>query len=314
MKIVAVIVTYNRLSLLKKCLNSVIEQKRKPDEIIVINNGSTDETERWLFEQPVFLHTQQNSGGAGGFSTGLKLAYQHGADWIWLMDDDTIPNVDALEYMEQTLESLGPNQHKVGFLSSLVYWTDGNLHEMNRTYHLTDQSKLAKFTLPNQPDLPIIQFGTFVSMLISARVVEKLGLPIKEFFIWNDDVEYSKRIVNSGLAGLLVKKSVVMHETPINNMSSVFNDSHVHLWKYRYGLRNEMFTKRLHEGELRFWITWLHRMFILPIRILINRKDNRWAFNKVIWKTSLEAVFFRPEIEKANDQQGNNRQVVGTTS
>jgi rhamnopyranosyl-N-acetylglucosaminyl-diphospho-decaprenol beta-1,3/1,4-galactofuranosyltransferase len=297
MKIIAVIVTYNRLGLLKKCVQAINRQTTKPDDIIVINNGSTDYTAEWLAAQPFTSHHLENGGGAGGFSYGVRMAYNAGADWIWLMDDDTIPEPDALDELLTKLEELKPESHKVGFLSSSVLWTDGNTHEMNRTYLLKDKKKLARLSLTDTANLPFIQFGTFVSMLVSSKAVEKIGLPIKEFFIWSDDIEYSKRMIKNGLAGLAVHKSVAIHETPINHISSVFKDTHHHLWKYKYGLRNELFTKRLHDGELQFWITWIHRMFILPFRILINRKSHRWPFMKIVWKTSLDALAFRPAIE-----------------
>jgi rhamnopyranosyl-N-acetylglucosaminyl-diphospho-decaprenol beta-1,3/1,4-galactofuranosyltransferase len=62
MKIIAVIVPFSRLSLLKKCISTVTQQSRKPDEIIVINNGSTDGTESWLSQQPLTYYTQENLG------------------------------------------------------------------------------------------------------------------------------------------------------------------------------------------------------------------------------------------------------------
>lgn len=297
MKIITVIVTYNRLELLKKCIYAVNDQTRKPDEIIVINNGSTDQTKEWLDSQPLISFHRENKGGAGGFSFGLHAAYGRGADWIWVMDDDTIAQKDTLERLTHKLDELKPELDKVGFLSSSVLWTDGKTHEMNRTYLLKDKKKLAGLELTSTGST-FIQFGTFVSMLVSAKAVERVGLPIKEFFIWSDDVEYSKRMIKNGLAGLAVEDSVAVHETPINHISSVFKDTHLHLWKYKYGLRNELYTKRLHDGELQFWITWIHRMFILPLRIIIARKSHRWSFAKVVWKTSLDALFFCPEIEK----------------
>ncbi|QPH39006.1 glycosyltransferase family 2 protein [Pedobacter endophyticus] len=297
MKVVAIIVTFNRLPLLKKCIKQVKAQTRRPDLIIVINNGSTDDTASWLNDQDVIAYHSDNVGGAGGFSFGIAKAYSHGADWIWLMDDDTIPNNHTLESLLAALHNLEEHQKHVGFLSSKILWTDNNIHEMNRTYRLSDQKKLSRLSLPAQPLQPLIQFGTFVSMLLSARAVEQVGLPLKEYFIWNDDVEYSKRIINSGLAGIAVEDSIATHETPINHISSVFKDTHQHLWKYEYGLRNELFTKRMHGGELQFWITWVHRMFIMPFRIIVNRKTHRWPFIKTIWNTSLRAVKFKPAID-----------------
>lgn len=300
MKITAVIVTYNRLELLKSCLQSVREQSRKPDEIIVINNGSTDKTQDWLSTQNVTTYTKENNGGAGGFSYGIKTAYNNGTDWIWLMDDDVIPERDALQQLVKTLKDLGDQQENVGFLASKVLWTDNSVHEMNKTYLLEDQKKLGKLAFPTGTKLPFVQFSTFVSMLLSAKAVAKVGLPIKEYFIWCDDIEYSKRMVANGLAGLLVENSVVIHKSPTNNPSNVFYDPKSSIWKFNHGFRNEMYTKRLHEGEFIFWATWVNRMLLLPLRIALTRKNDRWPFIKMVWKTTWNSTFFRPAIEKAD--------------
>ena len=91
MKIIAVVVTYNRLPLLQKNIDCLRQQKPLT-AIMVVNNGSTDGTAEWLHEQPgLTVVTQANVGGSGGFYTGIDLAYKEGADWIWCMDDDVFP-------------------------------------------------------------------------------------------------------------------------------------------------------------------------------------------------------------------------------
>ena len=99
-KIAAVVVTYNRLNVLQECTNSLRNQTHKVDEIIVVNNSTTDGTLDWLNSQKdLTVITQENSGGAGGFHTGIKAAYENGYDWIWCMDDDTEPEMTALEQL-----------------------------------------------------------------------------------------------------------------------------------------------------------------------------------------------------------------------
>lgn len=184
MNTIAIIVTFNRLRLLKECLAAVKSQTRPPDQIIVINNGSTDGTAEWLaLQEELITYSQPNSGGAGGFSRGIAEAYLLDADWIWVMDDDTIPKTNALEELMSPLFNPDIETATVGFLSSKVLWIDGNMHQLNQTYHLTDPRKLEKLSFKDRGLLPLIQFGTFVSMLLSAKAVERVGLPIKEFFI-----------------------------------------------------------------------------------------------------------------------------------
>ena len=85
MKIIAVVVTHNRIGLLKKSIGAL--RRNKPlDEIIVVENGCTDGTYEWLEAQKdlVVIH-QDNAGGSRGFHTGIKSAHERGAAWIWCM-------------------------------------------------------------------------------------------------------------------------------------------------------------------------------------------------------------------------------------
>ena len=82
MKIIAVVVTYNRLELLKRTVGC-LQQNKPVSSIVVVNNGSTDGTADWLEAQPeLVVISQANVGGSGGFFAGMQYAYQAGADWI----------------------------------------------------------------------------------------------------------------------------------------------------------------------------------------------------------------------------------------
>ena len=96
-RIVAVVVTYNRLALLTGLIER-LRQVPECDEILVVDNASTDGTGEWLAAQSdVVGHTlPTNTGGAGGFHEGLRLAMERGADLAWLMDDDGKPEVATL--------------------------------------------------------------------------------------------------------------------------------------------------------------------------------------------------------------------------
>lgn len=104
MKIIAVVVTYNRLELLKRNIGC-LRQNQPLSSIVVVNNGSTDGTAGWLSgQQGLTVITQENVGGSGGFYTGMQYAYREGADWIWCMDDDVFPRPDCLEHLLEYAE------------------------------------------------------------------------------------------------------------------------------------------------------------------------------------------------------------------
>ena len=293
MKIVAVINTHNRLALLQECIRKVKNQSYPVDKLIVINNGSTDGTEEWLTAQTdIITFTQPNHGGAFGFHRGIEEAYKLAPDWIWIMDDDTIPEENALEALVQKLQQQGLHRNEFGFLSSNVIWIDQSMHNKNR---LPFEEK--PYALNGTPinNLHLVPSGTFVSLLVSQKAVEKVGLPIKEFFIWYDDVEFTERIVRHGFKGGFVKDSIVLHKTADNLNNNVFSDDiHAH-WKYFYGFRNGLYLRKLRKGSGSYYRNVLKHLFAWPFLIFSKRTNNRWRFTKVMWRGTIASLTFRPK-------------------
>ena len=96
MKIIAVVVTYNRLELLKRNI-SCLKQNKPLSAIVVVNNGSTDGTSEWLASQDsLTVVNQANVGGSGGFYTCIRKSCELDADWIWCMADDLFALPDCL--------------------------------------------------------------------------------------------------------------------------------------------------------------------------------------------------------------------------
>jgi GT2 family glycosyltransferase len=300
MKVAAIVVTYNRFELLKKCIAAIQAQIAPLDTIIVVNNQSTDGSTEWLKEQKGLqvIH-QENKGGSWGFYTGIKVAFEQGFDWLWVMDDDTIPHTDSLATLlknNEDVSKLGVNN--VGFIGSKVLWRDGSPHLMNLPDIHTFDFKREAFNTYDAANLYGINSCSFVSVLFSHQAVKSVGLPIKEFFIWADDQEYTQRISRAGFRGFYSSTSAVLHDTPVNYSANIFTDTLSNAWKYRYGIRNELFLYRHSSGWGKFFSKFLKRLLVFPFRILLKRKDSRWAFIKINTSASLSALFFNPKVEK----------------
>ena len=212
MRVVAVIVAYNRAALLQDCLTAVREQTRALDEVLVVDNASSDDSADVAMNHPLRPHVlslTRNTGGAGGFAVGVDLAVRrYGADWVWLMDDDTIPSPTALT---ELLWACGNYDGRVDIAGSAVVWSDGQAHPMNTPRQRWRVSSVDLGKAAAVACLPV-RTSSFVSLLVNADAVRRVGLPKAGYFIWNDDFEYSARVLRHGV-GLAVPASVVEHRT-----------------------------------------------------------------------------------------------------
>lgn len=289
-KLLALIITYNRLPLLKECIQAVLGQTWNPFGILVIDNHSTDGT--WEYLKTLegkdgisFLRLEQNTGGSGGFHIGIREALRRGYSHIWLMDDDTVPDIHAAERLLSADRLLG----EYGFLVSLPVWKDGSLCKMNLP--LPGQFRREKGRILQEGLLPVRK-ATFVSMLLKADIVREVGLPIREFFIWGDDQEYTERI-SKKYKCYLVLSSVVQHKTKNNLGSDISTDSPERIERYYYAYRNELYiAKRNGILSLGFYFV---RAFYSLIKILLFSKEKKWT--RVLWlfRGMIAGFFFVPQ-------------------
>ncbi len=237
--VMAVVVTHNRLDMLRQCVEALRTQTRRPDRLIVVDNASEQDTASWLAAQSDLMHVRQdNLGSSGGQYTGIRIACDQGADWVWCMDDDTCPLPEALEKLLDTPQLHEPD---TVFLASVAEWRDGSVHEHNRPnwhFHPLPDARLA----PDQPPASITG-NTFVSLLLRIKAVRQFGLPLKDFFIWYDDAEYTTRLSRRG-KGYVVPASRVQHLTPGNVQEPLDLNSPGSYFKHWYGLRNMMVFHR----------------------------------------------------------------------
>jgi rhamnopyranosyl-N-acetylglucosaminyl-diphospho-decaprenol beta-1,3/1,4-galactofuranosyltransferase len=210
--VVAVVVTYNRRDLVLESLAALHQQTQPVGAVVVVDNASTDGTAaavRGQFPDMDLVELGHNTGGAGGFATGLSRALSRGADLVWLMDDDTVPTSDALESLLDARANY-PGAAPA-LVASRVIWTDGREHPMNspRPKPLSRRDERAA---AEQVRCVPIRSASFVSVLLDARLCRERGLPVADYFLWNDDFEFTTRILR-GKVGLLCPASVVVHKT-----------------------------------------------------------------------------------------------------
>lgn len=210
----AVVVTHNRREKLRECLSAIAAQRRRPDTILVVDNASTDGTGEMVerdYGQVELLALSTNRGGAGGFRAGLEHSHAHGADWIWLLDDDTIAEADALAELLSASERLANGRHAPMLFASLVLWRDGTAHPLN--FPTLERRRMELVVEGAEHGVSPMRAATFVSLLLNRETVDRYRLPLEHYFIWSDDIEYTSRVVLGGDRAWFVPTSVVLHDT-----------------------------------------------------------------------------------------------------
>ena len=289
--IAAVVVTYNRKQLLLECIDALLNQGVQLD-IFIVDNASTDGTEKAVTayleknRNLFYFNTGSNKGGAWGFNYGIRQAAEKDYTYIWIMDDDCIPCSGALKELLNAAEGL---DDQFGFLASHVLWKDMKTCVMN-VPRRTVFSKVRSF----DQNLINIKMSSFVSLFIKGRTIKQYGLPIKEFFIWTDDWEFTRRILMHENC-YLVNNSKVIHKSNSNIGADISSDSKERLERYYYLYRNDVYLYR-REGLLGFLYELL-RLGYHSAKIMLKAKDNKKArFMKII-KGTKAGLTFNPEIK-----------------
>jgi GT2 family glycosyltransferase len=294
--ICAIVVTYNRLNLLKECIEA-LKMSSMAVDILIIDNDSTDGTRDYCKDviadnkngKIIYHNTGSNLGGAGGFNIGLRKAYELGYDYFWLMDDDTIVGVDSLQELFRVGHELNG---RWGFLSSNAYFTDGTICKMNGYEISGDWTSYRELCAKG---IIKVDRATFVSFFVSRSIVEEIGLPIKEYFIWGDDTEYSYRI-SKLFPCYFVARSKVVHKISDNldTKDIAKMEDKNRILRMELSLRNDCCTYR------RLGLKMFARYTFRTIRKLKQSlvANNLKALKiKVIIKGYVLGLFFNPKIE-----------------
>ena len=203
MKILAAIVTYNRCTLLSRCIDHLQAQARRAQEILVINNASTDGTVEMLEQRNIPFVTQENVGSAGGWHRGIQYAIDHGFDAVWLMDDDGFPDRGALMALQAALVP------GVACASSVVLCEDRPTHFVFPFPVLDDAGLPVVFGRPRKvgtlAELRTVALGgtypfahLFNGALVSVAAARQVGNVNRDFFIFGDEVDYFFRLRKAG--------------------------------------------------------------------------------------------------------------------
>lgn len=293
-KVAAVVVTFNRKKLLTECLDALLSQTYKLSSIIIIDNASTDGTyeilkDKGFLDKSVidYVRLKENIGGAGGFHEGIRRGYEKGYDWLWIMDDDAEPKVDALE----KLLNSEPARYKntIG-LTCLKVDKNGSIEKVHRGYYNFKKFKPEPLSDDKySKEFCKVQYSSFVGLLIKSETIKYVGLPESGFFIWFDDVEYCIRLSKVGDI-YLIRDSIIKHKDNIINERRL--DISIY-WKIYYGTRNNIILNLKHGNKYFTIINATYRLFRMLFGIFYFNDDYKFIRIKYLLKAYYDGIFYK---------------------
>ncbi len=280
--VAAIVLAFSREDDLKNVIHNLKNQTRKPDEIIVIFQGTNSRILEWLNQQSGITVVQQgNVGSAGGFTTGIKMAIAKGYQWSWLFDDDAVPELNALEEMAKCKYF---DSAKTGYLASVVVKPDRQVYMSPSA----DGSNKWYGSVLQEGCVPCIR-ATWIGCLVSSQSILDFGLPMEEYFMYDEDFEFTERVSRSRESYCVIKSIVVHYQKGKFDPFS----SKVDMLKHGYYVRNHFASIRLSDKSsikklVRIWLWFFKNAWEIATREVPL---------KTLWPLFNGLIFFRPKVK-----------------
>ena len=289
MKFGVVIVTYNRLNLLKECIEACLNQTYKFTSIIIVNNCSTDGTFEYLEglkeENIKVINCDKNLGGAGGFYEGIKYATEiNNCDYLLIIDDDAIINIDYNEKIHKVMEDTVAKGEKILAYSGTVITNNeivtSTRKNINKDYDF-EKCDLELY----KGEYFDYDSSSFCGLYVSMDIIKKIGLPKKEFFIWYDDTEYCMRIRKYTIIRN-VNAAILNHKAAIQTSNGM-------TWKSYYGIRNRLYIEKKYFSKkvyIKHVVRNIFKSFIIRIKYFIKRDIKYKNMSKIFFWATVDFI------------------------
>lgn len=276
---IPVIVTFNRCNKLIIAINSLLKQTIQPQKIIIVDNHSNDGTEKKVKEKYSnelcsglieYHYLQENIGGSGGFYKGVEYAVQNDTDYIAVSDDDAFYREDYFEKIKEATIKY-PNVKAfqgISYNSNIKkYFIQGR--------KIINWNTLDSVTIENTGKNAYADIATFVGFTFAKSIVSTIGLPVDNFFIWNDDAEYSLRMRK-------LTKVLQVNDAVIDHAGTERQDGKlIPVWKTYYGFRNMIVLRKEYaQNEFIAKLVNIYRLIRQYLAILFKKsyKNKRLCY------------------------------------
>jgi GT2 family glycosyltransferase len=254
-RVVSVILNTNRRDDTLECLASLARGEYPNHQVIVLDNASTDgsaEAIREQFPDVDVLPLSENLGYAGNNNVGITAAVARGADWVFVLNEDTVLAPDCLA----SLMAVAERDPAVGVLGPMVYHHDepeviqsagGKFSRSWDSFHLGQNTPdQGRFTDPHPVD-----WISGCAILVRRAVIEQVGAFDPRYFYFWEETEWCLRASRAGWRILHVPMAKLWHKGVQRNYRPQPTVTY-------YATRNRLLTLAKHRAPVSVWlVTWL---------------------------------------------------------
>jgi len=274
-RVVAVILNFNGSRVLPDCLRTLGRSTYPELKIVVVDNASTDGSPDWIVQhapEVQLLRNPDNCGWSAGNNTGIRWALFHGADYVWILNNDVEIDPDCLRLQMAAFET----RQALGMVSPLIYYLEprtrvwfAGAYVDSRSFELNHLHSLEAFRrVPNEQ-----RYLSGCSLLVKREVFDRIGLLDERYFLYYDDVDFSVCAAGAGFELDVVSEAVMYHK--VSAAAGSEDGSSSPLQTYHL-LRSGLLFWRKHAGFRRF-----HREYCAGfLAKWVNRVPEFWADEK----------------------------------
>lgn len=289
-----ILLNYNGYKDTIECIESLEKIIYKNYKIIVVDNASTDESEKILkckFPKHIFIQTGKNLGFAGGNNIGIKYAIDNGAEYVLLLNNDTVVKIDFLEYLIKAHiegDNVGISIGKIYYHSepNKIWYAGGYISKFRgNAYHIgIDEIDVGKYDKTKY-----IDFATGCTQLISVKAIKDVGFMEEDYFLYYEDTDYCCKFSRNGYKIVYEPKSIIWHK--VSSSTGIKSE----LTEY-YVTRNRLIY--IHRN---FSLLYKAVSFVLFCFVRITKAFVGKQRNKVVFKAFVDYIKYK------NKRKGNNK-------
>lgn len=282
-EVFALIVTYNRVEYLKKLLDKILKINIKG--LLIFDNNSSDNTNEELVKMGfannklenvlqrgivnnktiLYYRNDKNTGGAGGFNKGFKLLESVEWDFLWVMDDDVIPDEkclnNLLKYQTENVQITIPNRTTKEFHENICIRID-----LKNPFKIFMKKKKIRSLNDDDVNVNVVDMA-FEGPLFNRKIIKKVGLPDKDYFLQFDDTDYATRALKYTNIQLIKDAHLYKQIIPNKSKNRYMN------WKDYYAYRNDIiYCRRYGKNIFVKYFTPIFLWFNLTCKAILKMK------------------------------------------